>query len=117
MSVGSCLEETLLHTFEPLGRVASPHTASDLRYIATLKAKHGIDYDCHASYRFVEVGRDAGQRGSRAEETGTASVTLASRGPPHFRVSAAPLPPASDRPVDTASTTGAADPTRSPAGR
>ena len=57
MTVGNCLEETLLHTFEPLDGsdgVASPHTKSDIRYIATLKAKHGIDYDCHASYRFVE---------------------------------------------------------------
>ncbi len=55
MSVTSCLEETLLHTFEPLGDgVASPHTKSDLRYIQELKRKHGIDYDSHASYRFVE---------------------------------------------------------------
>jgi len=55
MSVSSCLEETLLHTFEPLGEgVASPHTKSDLRYIQALKTKHGIDYDCHASYRFEE---------------------------------------------------------------
>ena len=55
MSVSSCLEETLLHTFEPLGDgVASPHTSADLRHIQELKRKHGIDYDCHASYRFVE---------------------------------------------------------------
>jgi catechol 2,3-dioxygenase-like lactoylglutathione lyase family enzyme len=55
MSVSSALEETLLHTFEPMGEgVASPHTASDLRHIQELKRKHGIDYDCHASYRFVE---------------------------------------------------------------
>ncbi|MDQ5846082.1 MAG: VOC family protein [Acidobacteriota bacterium] len=55
MSVSSCLEETLLHTFEPFGDgVASPHTKSDLRYIQELKKKHGIDYDSHASYRFVE---------------------------------------------------------------
>jgi len=55
MSVTSCLEETLLHTFEPLGDgVASPHTKGDLRYIQELKRKHGIDYDSHASYRFVE---------------------------------------------------------------
>ena len=55
MSLTSCLEETLLHTFEPLGDgVASPHTKSHLRYIQELKQKHGIDYDCHASYRFVE---------------------------------------------------------------
>lgn len=55
MSVTSCLEETLLHTFEPLGDgFASPHTKDDLRYIQELKRRHGIDYDCHASYRFVE---------------------------------------------------------------
>lgn len=55
MSLSSCLEETLLHTFEPYGdSVASPHTKSDLRYIQELKKKHGIDYDSHASYRFVE---------------------------------------------------------------
>jgi catechol 2,3-dioxygenase-like lactoylglutathione lyase family enzyme len=66
MSVGNCLEETLLHTFEPLGDgVASPHTASDLRYIATLKTKYGIDYDCHASYRFVERSVTEGANGSK----------------------------------------------------
>jgi catechol 2,3-dioxygenase-like lactoylglutathione lyase family enzyme len=55
MSLTSCLEEILLHTCEPFGDgVASPHTKSQLRYIQELKAKHGIDYDCHASYRFVE---------------------------------------------------------------
>ena len=55
MSVSSLLEEILLHTSEPLGDGgASPHTRSQLRYIQKLKAKHGIDYDCHASYRFVE---------------------------------------------------------------
>jgi catechol 2,3-dioxygenase-like lactoylglutathione lyase family enzyme len=55
MSLSSCLEETLLHTFEPLGDgVASPHTQGDLRYIQELKRRHGIDYDSHASYRFVE---------------------------------------------------------------
>ena len=55
MSLSSCLEETLLHTFEPLGDgVASPHTRTQLRHIQELKAKHGIDYDSHASYRFVE---------------------------------------------------------------
>ena len=55
MSVSSCLEETLLHTFEPLGDgVASPHTKAQLRYIQELKRKHAIEYDSHASYRFVE---------------------------------------------------------------
>jgi catechol 2,3-dioxygenase-like lactoylglutathione lyase family enzyme len=55
MSLSSCLEEILLHTCEPLGDgVASPHTRTTLRHIQELKAKHGIDYDSHASYRFVE---------------------------------------------------------------
>lgn len=55
MSLSSCLEEILLHTCEPLGDgVASPHTRRDLARIQQLKQEHGIDYDCHASYRFVE---------------------------------------------------------------
>jgi catechol 2,3-dioxygenase-like lactoylglutathione lyase family enzyme len=55
MSLNSCLEEILLHTNEQFGDgVASPHTTRTLRYIQELKAKHGIDYDCHASYRFIE---------------------------------------------------------------
>ena len=55
MSLSSCLEEILLHTCEPLGDgVASPHTRSQLRHIQELKVKHSIEYDCHASYRFVE---------------------------------------------------------------
>lgn len=55
MSLSSCLEEILLHTNEPLGDgVASPHTRGQLKYIQALKKKHGIDYDSHGSYRFVE---------------------------------------------------------------
>jgi catechol 2,3-dioxygenase-like lactoylglutathione lyase family enzyme len=55
MSVNSCLEETLLHTFEIVGKgVASPHTMTTLQYIQELKKKHGITYDTHASYRFTE---------------------------------------------------------------
>ena len=55
MTVGECLEETLLHTFEPFGGgVASPHTRTQHRYIRQLKREHGIDYDAHACYRFVE---------------------------------------------------------------
>jgi catechol 2,3-dioxygenase-like lactoylglutathione lyase family enzyme len=50
MTVGSCLEEILLHTNDGV----QPHTASQLKYIAELKKKHGIDYDSHGSYRFVE---------------------------------------------------------------
>lgn len=55
MSLNSCLEETLLHTFEQIGDgVASPHTKRTLSHIQELKKRHGIDYDTHASYRFVE---------------------------------------------------------------
>ena len=55
MSLTSCVEEILLHTNEPLGDgVASPHTKGQLEYIQELKRKHGIDYDSHGSYRFVE---------------------------------------------------------------
>jgi catechol 2,3-dioxygenase-like lactoylglutathione lyase family enzyme len=50
MTVDSCLEEMLLHTNEGVG----PHTKRTLRYIQELKQKHGIDYDSHGSYRFVE---------------------------------------------------------------
>ena len=50
MSVSSCLEEILLHTNAGVG----PHTDAQLRHIAKLEQKHGIDYDTHASYRFEE---------------------------------------------------------------
>jgi len=57
-TVGEVLEETLLHTFEPVpgvrGAVASPHTPATLRLIEELKKKHGLDYETHASYRFTE---------------------------------------------------------------
>jgi catechol 2,3-dioxygenase-like lactoylglutathione lyase family enzyme len=52
MSMSSCLEEILLHTNEGVG----PHTKATLRHIEELKRKHGIDYDSHGSYRFVEKG-------------------------------------------------------------
>ena len=52
----------LLHSFEkvPDDGVASPHTEKTLAYIKELKKKHGIDYDCHASYRFTEKPGDGG---------------------------------------------------------
>jgi len=50
MSLSSCLEEILLHTNDGVG----PHTPSTLQFIQELKRKHGIDYDSHGSYRFVE---------------------------------------------------------------
>ena len=58
-SVGEVLEETLLHSFEPVPgqegqAVASPHTHATLKRIAELKKAHGLDYDTHANYRFTE---------------------------------------------------------------
>lgn len=50
MSVSGCLEEMLLRTNEGVG----PHTETTIRYIQDLKKTHGIDYDSHGSYRFVE---------------------------------------------------------------
>jgi hypothetical protein len=56
MSVGEVLEEAILHSFEQKegGGVASPHSNGTHRYIEQLKATHGIDYDAHAAYRFVD---------------------------------------------------------------
>jgi catechol 2,3-dioxygenase-like lactoylglutathione lyase family enzyme len=56
LTVGEMLEEIFLHSFEkvPRGGVASPHAERTFAYIQILKQKHGIDYDTHASYRFVE---------------------------------------------------------------
>jgi len=56
MTVGEMLEEIFLHSFEKVssGGVASPHTEKTLACIQELKRKHGIDYETHASYRFVE---------------------------------------------------------------
>lgn len=56
MTRGEMLEETFLHTFETVPRdgVASPHTERTLAHIQQLRKKHGIDYETHASYRFLE---------------------------------------------------------------
>jgi catechol 2,3-dioxygenase-like lactoylglutathione lyase family enzyme len=55
MTLAECLEETLLHSFEPAGGgVASPHVPEDFDVIESLKERHGLDYDTHATYRFVE---------------------------------------------------------------
>lgn len=50
MSMTQLMEETFLHTLEGVG----PHTDAQLRRIALLRERHGIDYDSHGSYRFTE---------------------------------------------------------------
>ena len=59
MTVGETIEKMMLHSFERVdgSGVASPHTDYTLEVIGDLKKKHGIDYDCHANYRFVEDRR------------------------------------------------------------
>lgn len=54
--LGETLEEILLHTCDGV----TPHTRSTVRYIQKLKEKHGIDYDTHGSYRFVETAEGSG---------------------------------------------------------
>ena len=49
-TVSGCLEEILPHTNDGV----MPHTKSTVRFIQDLKRKHGIDYDTHGNYRFVE---------------------------------------------------------------
>jgi predicted enzyme related to lactoylglutathione lyase len=63
MTVGEMLEEVFLHSFEkvPHGGVASPHTEKTLAHIQALKEKHGLTYDTHASYRFIEKGNPRAQ--------------------------------------------------------
>jgi catechol 2,3-dioxygenase-like lactoylglutathione lyase family enzyme len=75
MTVGEMLEETLLHSMEQVAGegVASPHTQYTHRYIEELRKKHGIDYDCHASYRFVEkfTARGAKKVNAKRRKKGT----------------------------------------------
>jgi catechol 2,3-dioxygenase-like lactoylglutathione lyase family enzyme len=55
MTLSGLVEETVLHSFEPVsGGVASPHRPETFDVIEELKTAHGIDYDTHASYRFVD---------------------------------------------------------------
>lgn len=69
MTLGEMLEETLLHSMEPLpkGGVASPHTSATHRHIQELRKKHGLDYDCHASYRFLEKKEGQGKKKIKAK--------------------------------------------------
>jgi catechol 2,3-dioxygenase-like lactoylglutathione lyase family enzyme len=58
-SVGELLEEIVLHSFDRVegaegSACASPHTEPTFALIEALKKKHGIDYDTHANYGFVE---------------------------------------------------------------
>lgn len=59
VSVGECLEEIVLHSFEPYGGgVADPHGPEGHVLISHLKKRAGLDYETHATRRFVESKRD-----------------------------------------------------------
>ena len=51
MTLGALVEEIVLHAFEGLSTYDTPER---LERVATLKRVYGMDYDIHASYRFVE---------------------------------------------------------------
>jgi catechol 2,3-dioxygenase-like lactoylglutathione lyase family enzyme len=55
-TVGEVLEETLLHTFEPMpgGVVPSPHSEETFKLIIALKAKYDLKYGSHDNHRFEE---------------------------------------------------------------
>jgi hypothetical protein len=59
-TLGQLLEDVVLHSFDRVeGKdghscSATPYTASTFRLIEELKKKHGVDYQAHASYGFVE---------------------------------------------------------------
>src|SRR5947207_15460348 len=52
MSLGELLEDIVLHSFE--GGGACAFLPESLQRIKQLKEVYGMDYDVHASYRFVE---------------------------------------------------------------
>jgi len=51
-SVGALLEDVVLHSFE--SPAVAAFDSRDHALIEELKKKHGVDYDTHASYGFVE---------------------------------------------------------------
>lgn len=61
ITLGQLLEKIVLHSFEPVEgeegeKAASPHGKQALAAIVDLKRIYGMDFDCHASRRFDEVG-------------------------------------------------------------
>lgn len=64
MTLGSLLEEIVLHSFEPIAgqegqMCASPHSNKSLEAVRGLKAIYGMDYDTHASYVFQDTSGKA----------------------------------------------------------
>jgi hypothetical protein len=59
-TVGQLLEDVVLHSFERVegkdGHAcsATPYTRKTFELIDELKRKHGVDYEAHANYGFVE---------------------------------------------------------------
>lgn len=56
-TLGALLEDIVLHSFE--GNGANAFGPKSLEKVAELKKVYGLDYDTHASYRFVEPAAPA----------------------------------------------------------
>lgn len=59
ITLGELIEETVLHSFEPIPghegqQCASPHGVKSLQAIVDLKKVYGMDYGTHASYHFKD---------------------------------------------------------------
>ncbi len=59
ITLGQLLEKIVLHSFVPVEgqegeAAASPHGKRALAAIADLKRVYGMDYDVHATYKFLE---------------------------------------------------------------
>ena len=53
MTLGEVIEDIVLHAFEGHSTFDAPDS---LERVAALKMVYGMDYDVHASYRFLEGG-------------------------------------------------------------
>jgi catechol 2,3-dioxygenase-like lactoylglutathione lyase family enzyme len=59
-TLGELLEDIVLHSFERVedkdghDASAAPYTTRTFELIAALKKKHGVDYEAHANYGFIE---------------------------------------------------------------
>lgn len=74
VSLGHLLENIVLHSFEPMPGEegewsASPHGKKALTAISDLKRVYGMDFDTHASHKFMET-----TRASWKEEEGGAAA-------------------------------------------
>jgi hypothetical protein len=56
------LEEIFLHSYQAHKDGVATRIPRERFHIQYLKQKHGIDYDCHANYRFIEKADSANSK-------------------------------------------------------